>query len=35
MRERPRGLAEEFRAAGFPGELAAISWQAFEDRAVT
>jgi HK97 family phage prohead protease len=34
-RDRPRGLAEEFRAAGFPGETATISWQAFEDRAVT
>jgi HK97 family phage prohead protease len=30
-----RGLAEEFRAAGFPGETATIPWQAFEDRAVT
>ena len=33
--EPPRGLADEFRAAGFPGETATISWQAFEDRAVT
>jgi HK97 family phage prohead protease len=33
--EPPRGLADEFRAAGFPGELATIPWQAFEDRAVT
>jgi Escherichia/Staphylococcus phage prohead protease len=31
----PRGLADEFRAAGFPGETATIPWQAFEDRAVT
>ena len=30
-----RGLADEFRAAGFPGETATISWQAFEDRAIT
>jgi HK97 family phage prohead protease len=30
-----RGLADEFRAAGFPGETATIPWQAFEDRAVT
>ena len=30
-----RGLAEEFRAAGFPGETATIPWQQFEDRAVT
>ena len=29
------GLADEFRAAGFPGETATIPWQAFEDRAVT
>jgi HK97 family phage prohead protease len=33
--ERPRGLADEFRAAGFPGETATIPWQAYEDRAVT
>jgi hypothetical protein len=33
--EPPRGLADEFRAAGFPGEVATIPWQAFEDRAVT
>jgi HK97 family phage prohead protease len=32
---RPRSLAEEFRAAGFPGETATIEWQAFEDRAIT
>ena len=30
-----RGLADEFRHAGFPSETATISWQAFEDRAVT
>lgn len=30
-----RGLAEEFRAAGFPGEVAEIPWEAFEERAVT
>ena len=30
-----RSLAEEFRAAGFPGETATIPWQQFEDRAVT
>jgi HK97 family phage prohead protease len=34
-RERPRGLAEEFRAAGFPGDLATVPFEAFEDRAVT
>ena len=34
-RERPRGLAEEFRHAGWPGEVATIPWQTFEDRAVT
>lgn len=33
--DRPRGLADEFRAAGFPGETATIPWQTFEDRAVT
>jgi hypothetical protein len=33
--EPPRGLAEEFRHAGFPGETATIPWQAFEDRAIT
>ncbi len=32
---RPKGLADEFRAAGFPGETATIPWQNFEDRAVT
>ncbi len=32
--ERPRGLADEFRAAGFPSEVATIPWQAFEDRAI-
>jgi HK97 family phage prohead protease len=31
----PRGLADEFRHAGFPGEAATIDWQAYEDRAVT
>jgi phage head maturation protease len=30
-----RGLAEEFRAAGFPGEIAEIPWEAYEERAVT
>jgi hypothetical protein len=30
-----RGLADEFRAAGFPGETATIPWQTYEDRAVT
>jgi HK97 family phage prohead protease len=33
--EPPRGLADEFRAAGFPGETATIPWEAYEDRAVT
>jgi hypothetical protein len=32
---RRRGLAEEFRAAGFPGETAEIPWDAYEERAVT
>jgi uncharacterized protein len=32
---RARGLADEFRARGFPGEVATIPWQAFEERAVT
>lgn len=32
---RPRGLAEEFRAAGFPGETATLPFEAFESRAVT
>jgi len=33
---RPRGLAEEFRAAGFPGETATIDFDRFaESRAVT
>jgi HK97 family phage prohead protease len=32
---RARGLAEEFRAAGFPGETATLPFEAFEDRAVT
>jgi HK97 family phage prohead protease len=30
-----RGLADEFRHAGFPGETATIPFEAFEDRAVT
>jgi uncharacterized protein len=30
-----RGLADEFRAAGFPSETATISWEVFESRAVT
>jgi HK97 family phage prohead protease len=30
-----RGLADEFRAAGFPGETAEISWADYEERAVT
>jgi phage head maturation protease len=30
-----RGLADEFRAAGFPGEVAEIPWSAYEKRAVT
>jgi HK97 family phage prohead protease len=30
-----RGLAEEFRAAGFPGEVAEIPWQRYEERAIT
>jgi HK97 family phage prohead protease len=32
---RPRGLAEEFRAAGFPGDTATVAFEVFEDRAVT
>jgi HK97 family phage prohead protease len=32
---RGRGLADEFRAAGFPGETATLSWQDYEDRAIT
>jgi len=32
---RRRGLADEFRSAGFPGEIASVPWQTFEDRAVT
>lgn len=32
---RPSSLAEEFRAAGFPGETATIPWETYEDRAVT
>ena len=34
-RDRPRGLAEEFRAAGFPAETASIAFETFEDRAVS
>jgi HK97 family phage prohead protease len=35
-REAPRGLMEEFRAAGFPGETATVPFDtALEDRAVT
>ena len=30
-----RGLADEFRTRGFPGETATIPWDEFEDRAVT
>ncbi len=30
-----RGLADEFRAAGFPGELATLPFDTFEERAVT
>jgi Caudovirus prohead serine protease len=30
-----RGLADEFRAHGFPGEVAEIPWEAYEERAVT
>lgn len=30
-----RGLAEEFRSAGFPGETATVDFDTFEDRAVT
>jgi len=32
--EPRRGLADSFRAAGFPSEVATIPWQAFEDRAI-
>lgn len=31
----PRGLADEFRAAGFPGEVAVVDFERFEARAVT
>lgn len=34
-REAPRGLADELRAAGFPGEHAVVPFDRFEDRAVT
>lgn len=30
-----RGLADEFRAHGFPGESAVLPWEEFESRAVT
>lgn len=30
-----RGLADEFRAAGWPGEVATIPWETYESRAVT
>jgi HK97 family phage prohead protease len=30
-----RGLADEFRAAGFPGETASMPWENFESRAIT
>ena len=30
-----RGLADEFRARGFPGERAVLSWDEYEQRAVT
>jgi phage head maturation protease len=32
---RARGLADEFRAAGWPGEIATIPSQTYEDRAIT
>jgi hypothetical protein len=35
VRERPRSLADEFRAAGWPGQTATIDFSAFESRAVT
>ena len=31
----PRGLADEFRSRGFPGERAVMPWDEFESRAVT
>src|SRR4051794_748519 len=35
-RERPRGLADEFRAAGFPGDTATVDFERFaEARSVT
>jgi hypothetical protein len=34
-RTRPRGLADEFRQAGFPGEVATIPFETFEDRALS
>jgi phage head maturation protease len=33
--EPRRGLAAEFRHRGFPGEVAVMSWDEYEDRAVT
>ena len=30
-----RGLADEFRARGFPGEVASMPWEEYESRAVT
>jgi len=35
MSEPRRGLADEFRHRGFPAETATLSWQDYEDRAVT
>jgi hypothetical protein len=35
VQRAPTGLADEFRAAGFPGEVAEIPWSAYEERAVT
>jgi len=32
--EPPRGLAEEFRSRGFPGEVAVMPWDEYESRAV-
>jgi uncharacterized protein len=31
----PRGLADEFRSRGFPGERAEMPWDEFESRAIT
>jgi phage head maturation protease len=33
--EQVRGLADEFRALGFPNEAATMSWESYESRAVT